>query len=65
MSVWSKEIFLIIVICVSRYVFLKRVDERFLPSRDEHLGPNIDKIMASNILGKIPLKRELKKRPEI
>ena len=58
LSVWSKEIFLIIVICVSRYVFLKCVDERFLLFKDKHIGPNIDKVMVINIFGKIPLKRE-------
>ena len=41
--------FSIIVIYVSRGMFLKGVDERFLLSKDERLTPDIDEVMAVNV----------------
>ena len=51
LSVWGQErIFSIIVMSVSRGVFLKGVDERFLLSEDERLTPNLDKGIAVNTI---------------
>ena len=51
LSVWGQEIifFSILVICVSRGMFLKGVDERFLLSEDERLTPDIDEVMAVSV----------------
>ena len=48
MSVWGQEIiyFSIIVIFVSKGMFLEGVDDRFLLSKDERLTPDIDKVMG-------------------
>ena len=48
LAVWDQD-FSIIVICVSRAMFLKGMDERFLLFKDECLTPDIDKGMAVNI----------------
>ena len=41
--------FSIVFIFISRYMFLKGVDNRFLLSKDESLTSDIDKVMAVNV----------------
>ena len=46
----------IFVICVSRGMFLKDINKRFLLSKDEFLTPDNGKLMSVNVLKKGPLK---------
>ena len=52
LSVWGQVIIYvpIIVIFVSRGMFLKGMDDRFILSKDERLTPNIDEVMADCVI---------------
>ena len=52
LSVWGQVIIYvpIIVIFVSRSMFLKGMDDRFILSKDERSTPDIDEVMADYVI---------------
>ena len=52
LSVWGQVIIYvpIIIIFVSRGMFLKGVDDRIILSEDERLTPDIDEVMADCVI---------------